>query len=235
MTSRSVAPSRGELIRKHACKLGFEGVVSKTRDAPYAPGNRGVWRKAKCLNRQDFVIVGWTDPEGSRRHLGALLLGYCDENSKLIYAGRVGTGIPDKVLADLRRRFDPLARATMPLDAPPRKTRFGPPLVLSRVALGRAATCRRDHLSDLDCRRAPATRGLSWTPIRQARNGCSSGSPAQRVGIQISSSRILTAKPRLVVSPRVTPGPLASQLAGRLPAWLSPLTPHGRVNSCLGK
>ena len=56
----------GELILKHAGKLGFEGVVSKTIDAPYAPGNRGLWRKAKALNRQEFVVVGWSDPEGSR-------------------------------------------------------------------------------------------------------------------------------------------------------------------------
>jgi ATP-dependent DNA ligase len=48
----------GELILKHAGKLGFEGVISKTIDAPYAPGNRGLWRKAKWLNRQEFVIVG---------------------------------------------------------------------------------------------------------------------------------------------------------------------------------
>jgi ATP-dependent DNA ligase len=96
----------GELILKHAGKLGFEGVVSKTIDAPYAPGNRGLWRKAKALNRQEFVIVGWSDPEGSRPHLGALLLGYYADDGKLIYAGRVGTGMPDKVLADLRRRLD---------------------------------------------------------------------------------------------------------------------------------
>ena len=56
----------GELILKHAGELGFEGVVSKTIDAPYAPGNRGLWRKAKALNRQESVIVGWSDPEGSR-------------------------------------------------------------------------------------------------------------------------------------------------------------------------
>jgi ATP-dependent DNA ligase len=55
----------GETVRQHACKLGFEGVVSKTIDAPYAPGNRGLWRNSKCLNRQEFVVVGWTDPEGS--------------------------------------------------------------------------------------------------------------------------------------------------------------------------
>jgi DNA ligase D-like protein (predicted ligase) len=125
----------GELILKHAGKLGFEGVVSKTIDAPYAPGNRGLWRKAKALNRQEFVIVGWSDPEGSRPHLGALLLGYYTDDGKLIYAGRVGTGMPVKVLADLRRRLDPLSRTTSPLSVrPPRTTRFGSSLVLSRVS-----------------------------------------------------------------------------------------------------
>ena len=95
-------------------------------------GKQGPRRKSKCLNRQESVVVGWTDPEGSRPRLGALLLGYYTDDGKLIYAGRVGTGMPDKVLADLRRRLD-LARASMPLTAPPRKTRFGSPLVLSRV------------------------------------------------------------------------------------------------------
>ena len=54
----------GELILKHAGELGWS-IVSRTIDAPYAPGNRGLWRKAKALNRQEFVIVGWSDPEGS--------------------------------------------------------------------------------------------------------------------------------------------------------------------------
>ncbi|MFZ0600100.1 MAG: non-homologous end-joining DNA ligase [Roseiarcus sp.] len=124
----------GELILKHAGKLGFEGVVSKTIDAPYAPGNRGLWRKAKALNRQEFVIVGWSDPEGTRPYLGALLLGYYTDDGKLVYAGRVGTGMPVKVLADLRRRLDPLSRAKSPVNVPPpRSTRIGSPLVLSRV------------------------------------------------------------------------------------------------------
>jgi DNA ligase D-like protein (predicted ligase) len=124
----------GELVRRHACQLGFEGIVSKTVDAPYASGNRGLWRKAKCLNRQEFVVVGWTDPEGSRPYLGALLLGYYTDDGKLIYAGRVGTGMSQKVLKDLRRRLEPLKRPKSPLSAPPpRGTRFGSPLVLSRV------------------------------------------------------------------------------------------------------
>ena len=109
-------------------------MVSKTIDAPYAPGNRGLWRKAKAVNRQEFVVVGWSDPEGSRPHLGALLLGYYTDDGKLTYAGRVGTGMPVKVLADLRHRLDSLARETSPLSIPPpRSTRFGSPLVLSRV------------------------------------------------------------------------------------------------------
>jgi ATP-dependent DNA ligase len=105
----------GELILKHAGKLGFEGVVSKTIDAPYAPGNRGLWRKAKGLNRQEFVVVGWSILKEIRPHLGALLLGYYTDDGKLIYARRVGTGMPVKVLADLRSRLEPLARTTLPL------------------------------------------------------------------------------------------------------------------------
>jgi len=53
----------------------------------------GLWLKVKCLNREEFVVVGWTDPEGSRPRLGALLLAYYDPDDRLIYAGRAGTGI----------------------------------------------------------------------------------------------------------------------------------------------
>ena len=67
-------------------------MVSKQVDRPYMPGNRGVWVKTKFLNRQEFVVVGWTDPEGSRSSLGSLLLGYYRDDGKLIYAGRAGHG-----------------------------------------------------------------------------------------------------------------------------------------------
>ena len=79
-------------------------------------------------------MVGWTDPEGTRPYLGALLLGYYTDDGRLVYAGRVGTGMPNTVLKDLRQRLDPLARPISPLSAPPpRKTRFGSPLVVSRA------------------------------------------------------------------------------------------------------
>ena len=88
----------------------------------------------KCLNREEFVVVGWTDPEGSRPWLGALLLAYYDPDGRLIYAGRAGTGIDYAELERLWRRLQPLATSRMPLDVPPpRDSRFGSPLTLSRV------------------------------------------------------------------------------------------------------
>jgi hypothetical protein len=74
----------GGLVRRHACQLGFEGSVSKTAAAPYTPGSRRLWREAKCINRQEFVVVGRADPEGSPPYLGALLLGYYTDEGKLI-------------------------------------------------------------------------------------------------------------------------------------------------------
>jgi DNA ligase D-like protein (predicted ligase) len=123
----------GEAVREAACKLGLEGVVSKQIDSQYSPGNRGIWVKSKCLNRAEFIVVGWTDPEGSRSSIGALLLGYY-EKGQLKYAGRVGTGFSEKTLRGVHDKLAPLAIEKMPLPlAPPRKTRFGGSLSLSKV------------------------------------------------------------------------------------------------------
>jgi DNA ligase D-like protein (predicted ligase) len=125
----------GEAFRRAACRHGLEGVVSKRTDRRYMPGDRGLWVKSKCLNRAEFVIVGWSDPEGISRHgLGSLLLGYYDDGGRLLYAGRVGTGMSFGTLAMLHARLKHLAILRMPLAvAPPRKTRFGGPLALSKV------------------------------------------------------------------------------------------------------
>jgi DNA ligase D-like protein (predicted ligase) len=125
---------RGRDFYEHACALKLEGIISKRADAPYAPGNRGLWLKVKCLNREEFVVIGWTDPEGARPRLGALLLAYYEPDGRLVYAGRVGTGIDNEELERLWRRVQPLASPEMPLDVPPpRASRFGTPLTLSRV------------------------------------------------------------------------------------------------------
>jgi DNA ligase D-like protein (predicted ligase) len=142
LLSRASAPlqfsdhqvGRGRAFYDHACALKLEGIVSKRADAPYAPGNRGLWLKVKCLNREEFVVVGWTDPEGARPWLGALLLAYYDPDGRLVHAGRAGTGIDHVELEHLWRQLQPLATSKMPLDVPPqRDSRFGSPLVLSRV------------------------------------------------------------------------------------------------------
>ncbi len=97
--------------------MSLKGIVSKRADAAYATGNRGLWLKAKCLHREEFVVVGWTDPEGSRPFLGALLLGYYDPDGRLIYAGRVGTGIDTAeppappCFAEFRHGYRPADRA----------------------------------------------------------------------------------------------------------------------------
>jgi DNA ligase D-like protein (predicted ligase) len=123
----------GEAFRRASCRHGLEGVVSKRVDRRYLPDDRSAWIKCKCLNRGEFVIAGWSDPEGSRPFLGSLLLAYHDDG-RLLYAGRVGTGMSQKTLALLHRRLALLAVPKMPLDVPPpRETRFGGRLVLSKV------------------------------------------------------------------------------------------------------
>jgi ATP-dependent DNA ligase len=117
-----------------ACESSLEGIISKRADAPYSSGDRGLSVKVKCQTREEFVMVGWTDPEGARPWLGALLLAYYDPDGRLVYAGRVGAGISQAGLGRLWRRLQPLATSEMPLQvAPPRSNRFGSPLVLSRV------------------------------------------------------------------------------------------------------
>jgi ATP-dependent DNA ligase len=114
--------------------LSLEGIISKRADAPYSPGDRGLWVKVKCQNREEFVVVGWTDPEGARPWLGALLLAYYDPDGRLVYAGRVGTGISQAELGRLWRRLQTSRHfLDAAAGAPPRTNRFGSPLVLSRV------------------------------------------------------------------------------------------------------
>ena len=82
----------GPAFLRQASSFGLEGIVSKRRTDPYRPGRGRSWLKIKCRNREEFVVVGFTDPEGSREGFGAFLVGYYDPGGKLVYAGRVGTG-----------------------------------------------------------------------------------------------------------------------------------------------
>ena len=110
---------RGEAFRMRACRLGLEGVVSKQADKPHRSRRTPEWLKIRCGLRQELVIVGFTAPQGARKHLGAVLMGY-HEDGKLRFAGKVGTGFADKTLADLRKKLDALVVSKTPLADPPR-------------------------------------------------------------------------------------------------------------------
>jgi len=97
------------------CEAGLEGMVSKRRDSPYCPGRGPYWLKCKCRQEQEFVIAGYTNPEGSRVGFGALVLGYYKEGGQLTYVGRVGTGFNERTLRDLIKRLKSLEQNKSPL------------------------------------------------------------------------------------------------------------------------
>jgi bifunctional non-homologous end joining protein LigD len=98
---------------KAAAIPGIEGIVSKRLDAPYRPGRGATWLKIKALGREELVVVGFTDPEKSRVGFGGLLLGYYAKATGILtYAGKVGIGFSDKLLAQLHGRLIALEQGT---------------------------------------------------------------------------------------------------------------------------
>jgi len=122
------------------CRVGWEGLIAKRDDATYRSGRTDAWLKFKCEAGQELVVVGWTDPEGSRVALGALLLGYHDRSSgadDLVYAGKVGTGFSEQVLRDLHRRLSRIEMDESPCTRgkPPRKgVHWARPELVAEVA-----------------------------------------------------------------------------------------------------
>jgi bifunctional non-homologous end joining protein LigD len=96
-------------MRQAACRMHLEGIICKRADAPYRPGRSHDWLKVKCSGREDFVILGWTEPAGSRTGLGALHLGFYDQQERLHYVGGCGTGFSDETLSALHEKLTGLA------------------------------------------------------------------------------------------------------------------------------
>ena len=128
---------QGEKVFENACRMGMEGIVSKRRDMPYTPGRTRGWLKVKCHLEQEAVIGGYTDPEGSRVGLGALLVGVHGGSGRLFYAGKVGTGFTEKMLQDLRRKLEAREQKTSPFAAGtglPRNAHWVKPDLVAEVA-----------------------------------------------------------------------------------------------------
>ncbi len=116
-----------EKLLKKAGSLGLEGLIGKRKGSLYEAGQRsGAWIKLKLVKEQEFVIGGYTEPTGTRKHLGALLVGV-HEKGRLVYSGKVGTGYTGAVLKDLHERFKKVARTTCPFTDLPeeREGRYG--------------------------------------------------------------------------------------------------------------
>ena len=108
-----VRPLDGEAPWERACRDGWEGVIAKRLDSPYEHRRSKLWLKMKCEATQELVVGGFTDPQGSRVGLGALLVGYF-EGRDLVFAGKVGTGLDTTLLLDLRQRLEPFETAHPP-------------------------------------------------------------------------------------------------------------------------
>jgi len=106
--------------------------------------------QVECLNREEFVVVGWTDPEGSRDHIGALLLGYYTDDGRLHYAGRAGTGITDKELKRLAGVLKPLQVQRCRLLSHHRVIAARFTATTLQAALGEARASCGGHLPDMD-------------------------------------------------------------------------------------
>jgi bifunctional non-homologous end joining protein LigD len=135
----AVFDAKPEEVMESACRLGLEGIIAKRKNSAYVPRRSSDWVKLKCGLRQEFVIGGYTDPQGSRTGIGSLLLGVHDKGGSLRYAGNVGTGFNEETLRDLRKRLEAIAAGSSPFASDagtPRNAHWVKPELVCEVAFG---------------------------------------------------------------------------------------------------
>ena len=105
----------GASVLAKVCAVGGEGIICKMKNAAYNSGRGNGWVKVKCAQRQEFVVIGYSEPKGSRTGVGALLLGVYEKAKVLRYAGRVGTGFTTSELTSLRKTLTKLETEKSPI------------------------------------------------------------------------------------------------------------------------
>lgn len=110
---------QGEKVFKEACKLGFEGIISKKKESPYEQRKSKTWLKVKCIESQEFVIGGYSKPQGNRQYFGSLFLGYYDKKGQLKYCGNVGTGFNEASLKSIYKALQKYKTTINPFDSNP--------------------------------------------------------------------------------------------------------------------
>ena len=135
--SQDFDSSPKELLQ-NACRMRLEGMIGKRADSPYVSRRSPTWIKLKCTQRQEFVVGGWTDPQGSRTGIGSLLLGIHDEAGHLRFAGGVGSGFDQKTLAAVKQALAAIAAETTPFFEKPREVRghWVEPKLVAEVSFG---------------------------------------------------------------------------------------------------
>ena len=163
--------SKDDLLRV-AQQFGLEGLVAKRLNSVYESGWRsGAWVKVKLTRVQEFVIGGYTLPEGSRKYFGSLLVG-CYGPDGLLFAGRVGTGFSEKVLASIDAQLQKLRCASCPFINLPEKTRgrWGlgiTPAVMKRCKLGETHPDCPGQIYGMDARWPASSTGVPGAANRQ--------------------------------------------------------------------
>ena len=189
-------------VRRQACAMGLEGIICKLADAPYRAARARDWLKVKCQGRDEFVVLGWTPPEGARRGLGSLHLGFYDDKGRTHYVGGVGTGFTDAELASLSRRLSKLASAPpdalmLAGDPPDPAIRWVRPELVTEVQFtGWSGAGRLRHASYLGLRldkdgedvvRAapdPTAKRQAWTPGKKLSSAVIRASAPVKSGTQ---------------------------------------------------
>jgi DNA ligase D-like protein (predicted ligase) len=125
----------GQTAFREACRRGWEGVIAKRADSPYVASRSRDWLKVKCARGQELVIGGWTAPKGSRKRLGALLVGHY-QGDQLRYAGKVGTGFDEATLDRLGDELERLEQSSPPFapDKFPAGARWAKPKLVAQIA-----------------------------------------------------------------------------------------------------
>ncbi len=208
----------GEIVLRHACRLGLEGIVSKLRDSPYHSGRGKSWTKAKCSARQEFVVGGFVPSTAARNAIGSLVLGVYDGDA-LRHVGRVGTGFTASVAREPLRAPRADARVLEPVLEPAQR-RGG-----AAGPLRPARTRGRSRRSRLDSGRIAAARFVQGAARGQARArgraricGVRSAAKArQRAGEPRSSSPIPTVSTGRTTASPSRGSPTTTRKSGR--AW----------------
>lgn len=206
MASAGIAPivqyaqhldAPGDVVAREARAGGAEGIISKKRDARYVQERSQNWVKVRFVNREEFVVGGYTRPEGSRSAFGALVLGRYDATGRLVHCGRVGTGFSEQALAELLAAMKPLVRSATPFANPPtgaeaRDVTWIEPVLVVEVEY--AAWTHDEmlrHPAFVGLRRDKQARDvIAMAPPSKSRPGQASGAHVVRIGKAPADARI---------------------------------------------